>query len=260
MNNKILSAVLLTGIAASGFAGISAADDTQTGSLTDTQHEAMHDLMDKLRAGETLTDSEQAELDELKSLRPERGGHTKDHFGKRKGFGHLTDEERTALESMSDEEKQAFFETKKAEMEAQKAAYKAVIDALIAGETLSTEQETLRAEMITRFEDEDNHHTHRRDGGDVILKLLQGETLTADEQTELADMQARHAEREAEKTKIDAMTDEERQAYFEAKRVEHEAQREALQPIMDKLKAGETLTDDEQAQLDAAKDAMSFGK
>ena len=86
--------------------------------------EAMKPLLDKERNGETLTADEQAELDAFKAnmpkgkmFGPERGGKNGkmgfDGFGKRAGFAHLTDEEKTALESMSDDEKKAFFETYK---------------------------------------------------------------------------------------------------------------------------------------------------
>jgi hypothetical protein len=43
----------------------------------------------------------------------------------------LTDEEKTKLESMTDEEKKAFFETKRTELEAKQEAKEAVIDKLL---------------------------------------------------------------------------------------------------------------------------------
>jgi len=44
----------------------------------------------------------------------------------------LTAEEKTALESMTTEEKKAFFEAKKTEMQAKREAHEAVIDKLLA--------------------------------------------------------------------------------------------------------------------------------
>jgi len=44
----------------------------------------------------------------------------------------LTAEEKTALESMTNDEKKAFFETKKAEMQAKRESHEAVIDKLLA--------------------------------------------------------------------------------------------------------------------------------
>jgi hypothetical protein len=43
----------------------------------------------------------------------------------------LTDEEKTKLQSMSDTEKKAFFETKRTEAEAKQQAKEAVIDKLL---------------------------------------------------------------------------------------------------------------------------------
>lgn len=69
----------------------------------------------------------------------------------------ITDEEKTALESMDDEEKKAFFEAKKVERKAEKEAKKIerlahenVIDKLLAWETLTSDEETLRSEIIEK--------------------------------------------------------------------------------------------------------------
>ncbi len=222
MNNKVLSVVLVLGIASTGFAGISAAS-----------------------SGSTLSQTK-SEIQQRFGGQKEKRGY--DGFGKRAGFGHLTEEEKASLETMSDEEKQAFFAAKKSEMEAQKTAHKAVIDALIAGQSLTADQEAMRLEMLAKMQDD----THpRRDGGDIIEKLLAGDELTDDEQAELIKMQELHASREAEKAKIDAMSETEREAYFAAKKAEMEAKMETLKPIFEKKKAGEALTADEQAQLDA---------
>jgi len=47
-------------------------------------------------------------------------------------MNHLTEEEKTALESMTDDEKKAFFDTKKAEMQVKRQSHEAVIDKLLA--------------------------------------------------------------------------------------------------------------------------------
>lgn len=54
---------------------------------------------------------------------------------------------------MSDDEKKTFFDAKKQEMKAQKQAGKAVIDKLIAGETLTAAEEATRLEMIAKMEE-----------------------------------------------------------------------------------------------------------
>jgi len=202
INNKVLTFVLLVGIASTGFAGISAANSGQTLSENKT---GMQQWVKKMFADGK-------------------------HFGKRKGFGNLSEEEKTALQAMSDEEKKAFFEEKKAEMIAQKEAKKAVIDKLLTGESLSASEEALRGEMLVKIEE----GSHKRDNADIIAKVLAGDELTDAEQTEFVEMQEKHAEREAK--------------------------RAIMQPIKEKLKAGEELTDEEQAILDEAKANKPEGK
>lgn len=199
----------------------------------------------------TLTTEEQVQLDAAKEafgvFKEKRGF---EGFGKRAGFAQLTQEEKTALASMTDEEKQAFFEAKKLEMEAQRAEHKNVIDKLIAGQTLTADEEATRLEMLTKIEDKTANMDHpAREGTDIIKKLLAGDELSTDELTKLAEMQAKHAEREAEKAKIDAMSEEEKEAYFEAKKLEMQAKMEIVKPLLEKLRNGETLTAEEQATL-----------
>ena len=205
MNNKILSVVLVLGIASTGFAGISAANSGQT------------------LLGSNMTLEQESEKKMQKWA----------HFGKRKGLKNLTDEEKTAVEAMSDEEKKVFFTAKKEEMKAQKEASKAVIDKLIAGENLTAAEDATRLEMIAKMEEKADSGK-MRDGAALISKILAGDELTADEETELAEMQAKRAEREA--------------------------QRAVLEPIMEKKKAGEELSFDEQAILDEAKANRGEGK
>lgn len=71
MNNKLVSVVLVAGIAATGFAGLSSANDSVTGSIFGNKTE-IKELFDKMQAGETLTADEQAILDEVKSMRGEK--------------------------------------------------------------------------------------------------------------------------------------------------------------------------------------------
>ncbi|MDA9129270.1 hypothetical protein N9J72_02215 [Candidatus Gracilibacteria bacterium] len=205
MNNKILSVILVLGIASTGFAGISAANSGQT----------LSGVTNSIEQGVT-------KMSEGKS-----------HFGKRKGLKNLTDEEKATLDSLSDEEKQAFFAAKKEEMVAQKEASKAVMDKLIAGETLTAAEDATRLEMIAKMaEHADGERT--KPGAEIAAKILVGDELTADEETELAEMQEKQAEREAQKA--------------------------LLEPIKAKLEAGETLTEAEQATLDEAKANGSKGK
>ena len=160
---------------------------------------------------------------------------------------------------MTDAEKKAFFDAKKTEMEAKMQAGKAVIDKLIAGQTLTAAEEATRLEMVSKFAQEDNDHPNRRDGGDIIAKLVAGDALSDAEKTELTQMQARHAEREAEKAKIDAMSETERESYFETKKAEMKAKMEIVEPLLKKQRNGETLTDAEKQTLEDNKADMPFG-
>ena len=125
---------------------------------------------------------------------------------------------------MSDDEKKAFFQAKKSEMDEKRQAHKNLMDALIAGKTLTSEQETLRAELISKLNSE-NEGFGKRENAEIMEKLLKGEALTEQEKTELTQMQAKHAEREAK--------------------------REQLEAIKTKQDAGETLTAQEQALLES---------
>lgn len=253
MNNKILSVVLVAGIAATWFAGISSANETGSGGIKIDSE--IRELIMKARSGEELSSDEQAKIDEIKAQFSERKSGDKDGkrgfkgHGKRAGFKMLTDEERASLESMTDEQRQEFFATKKAEMQEKREAHKTLIDALIAGETLSGEQEELRSEMLEKI----SHHAGKRDHAGVIEKLLKGEELTDEDRTVIEEMQAKKAEREAERAKIEAMSDEEKQAYFAEKKAEREAKKEEVKALMEKVRNGEELTEDEQALVDEVK-------
>ncbi|USN59190.1 MAG: hypothetical protein H6767_03780 [Candidatus Peribacteria bacterium] len=110
---------------------------------------------------------------------------------------YLTDEERTQVAAMSAEERTAFFETKRSEMEAQRAAHTAVIDALIAGDALTDAQELVRQEIATQMNSTSNERKCERENASLVKKLVNGEELTDEEKTSLEEMQALHAEREA---------------------------------------------------------------
>lgn len=222
MNNKILSVVLVAGIATTGFAAVGSANETLSGSIqVDTLQ--VREIFEKSRNGEVLTSDEQNIFDRAKSHFTKKGHKG---FGKRKGLKHLSEEEREALETMTDDEKKAFFDSKKEEMQAKKEARKSVIDTLISGNTLTTEQETIRVEMLEKIESGDGK-LGKRDNAEIIEKILKGETLSSDEQVKFEEMQAKRSQREEKK--------------------------EILQSIRDKVDAGEDLTDEEQNILDEHK-------
>lgn len=62
----------------------------------------------------------------------------------------ITPEEMEKLNSMTSEEKQAFFEAKKSENKAKIQARENVIDKLLSGEVLTAEEEKIRQEIIQK--------------------------------------------------------------------------------------------------------------
>lgn len=111
----------------------------------------------------------------------------------------LTDEEKTSIKSMTDEEKKSFFETKKAERDAEREAKKAerqahnnVIDKLLAWETLISEEETLRTEIIKqraeRKADMEAREAERAEMKTIMEKVKSWEKLTDEEQTKIDEM------------------------------------------------------------------------
>ncbi len=168
-NVKILAGALITAIAATSI-WVSFADETTTSTWTTSkkferqeltteqkaQMEAMRTILDKKRNWETLTAEEESQLAEFEANKPEMW-RWEWKMGKwqwkgrwdRGGFiNNLTEEEKTALDSMTDDEKKAFFETKKAENDAKRTSHENVIDKLLSWEKLTAEEEVVRAEII----------------------------------------------------------------------------------------------------------------
>lgn len=169
-NVKILAWALITAMTAASI-WVSFANDSSSGTtnswtiskkferqeLTEDQRaemEIIKQLLDKQKAWETLTNEEQAQLDEFKANMPERWEKWRGWFmwkgweSKWWFINNLTTEEKTALESMTNEEKKVFFEAKRAEMQAKKESHESVIDKLLAWEKLTADEELIRAEII----------------------------------------------------------------------------------------------------------------
>lgn len=107
-------------------------------------------------------------------------------------FEKLTETEQTALESMSDTEKKAFFEKKRAEMEAKRDAHEAVIDKLLAGTALMADEEKIRQEIISKRAEMKKERAEmeakRKEIEAILAKKQAGTTLTSDEQALLDSM------------------------------------------------------------------------
>ncbi len=220
MKNKFLaSALLLSLTAATGVA--LAADTTTTTStwetttksshkmpeLTATQKaefEAIKTILDKQKAWTTLTDEETATLKAFEEAHPKMNNDEK--WG-RQGWGwrwmgrglemwgwkmmtELTSAEKTALESMTDTEKKAFFEEKQTEAKAKMEAQESVMDKLLAGTTLTADEETVRQEIITQRAEMKAKQAEMDAMKAILEKQKAGTTLTDDETAKLTAFEA----------------------------------------------------------------------
>lgn len=106
----------------------------------------------------------------------------------------LTDEEKTALESMTSEERQTFMETKRTEQEAKRESHETVIDKLLAWTSLTSDEETIRQEIIKqRAERKVEMETRKAEMEEmktIMDKKKAGTTLTTEEQTKLDTFQS----------------------------------------------------------------------
>lgn len=114
--------------------------------------DAIKSIFEKQKNGEVLTTDEQLKYDEFKTnnIKIWKEWKGKWMWKSNKGWfmNNLTTEEKTALESMTTEEKIAFFEAKKLEMKAKRDAHENVIDKLLAWEDLTADEEIVRAEIV----------------------------------------------------------------------------------------------------------------
>lgn len=223
-NTKILAGTLVVALLATTAAY---AANTETSStkwifwkqkieLTDEQKSQMEEvkaLFEKVKNWETLTADEQTKLDELKASMPQRwerewgkwfhgkwkGPRWWEWFGWKwafwVGFDNLTDEEKTQLESMTDEQKQAFFEAKRQEQEVKMEAREVVIDKLLNGETLTDEQKVIVEEIKAQRAEHKAKKAEMESVRVLFEKVKNGETLSSDEQTKLDEFKANMPQR-----------------------------------------------------------------
>jgi Spy/CpxP family protein refolding chaperone len=106
----------------------------------------------------------------------------------------LTEEQKTQIESMSQDEKKAFFQTKKTEMHADREAKENVIDKLLAGETLTSDEEILKDEIIVQRAEKklkmEERQANKEEMKTIIDKKKNGEALTQDEEAKLEEMKS----------------------------------------------------------------------
>jgi Spy/CpxP family protein refolding chaperone len=123
-------------------------------------------------------------------------GHGKSHVWEQKGrlmMSDLTPTEQTALTSMTDIQKRDFFEKKHTEMEAKRDARESIIDKLLAGTTLTPDEEVLRKTIITEraahVVKEIEVRAKMTEMKAIFDKKKSGTALTADEQKLLDSIQ-----------------------------------------------------------------------
>ncbi|MDD5213611.1 MAG: hypothetical protein PHG82_04265 [Candidatus Gracilibacteria bacterium] len=163
MKKQIIAGIVLATLATTG--AYTYASNTSTGSVTKTE---IMDLVKKVRDGVTLTTEEQAKLDAVKLNRGQKhekigSGSTMSGsmnemrgemgMGGMMGAGfstmtQLSDAEKTALTTMTADQKKAFFDAKMTDVKAKAEAKETVIDKLLAGTALTADEETLRQEII----------------------------------------------------------------------------------------------------------------
>lgn len=217
-NKKLLTGLLLTTIVVGWISATFASDSTNSW-ITNTIKEywrwftmtaeqkieidAMKVIFDKKKNGETLTTDEQAKLTTFEANRPQRWEWK--WFGWKmwerwewkwigwKMWGqfmnNLTDAEKTALTTMTDTEKQAFFEKKREENKVKRDAHENVIDKVLAGKTLTSDEETTKQEIIKERADKKAQKVQMEAKMTEIKPILDKKkawtTLTADEQAKL---------------------------------------------------------------------------
>lgn len=176
MNKKIIAGATLAAI---GLAGISTtfASVTNTGTTTENT---------------TNNSATVANNNQENGPRHDKWGMA--HMDGRM-MDNLTDAEKTTLQSLSETEKKAFFEKKMTEEKAKRDKEEAIIDKLLAGTSLTAEEETTRQEIIkSRAERKTKmaEMEQKRTEIEAILKKKEaGTTLTADEEKILSSMPAR---------------------------------------------------------------------
>ncbi len=166
MNNKLLSALLIAGVTATWFAWISNADESNADTTTNT-------------------------VKEFKKFNWDHGSRGWNHK-----WGNLTDDEKAAIDSMTDDEKREFFEAKRTEHKASRDAKETVIDTLLAWDALSTDQETLRAEIISERAERKikqvERETQREEMKALFDKKKAWEDLTDWEIAQLEEFKSKH--------------------------------------------------------------------
>ncbi len=170
--------------------------------------EAIKPILDKKRAGTALTADEQAKLTAFEAAHPRpaqwgKGKWPRGGFGSEWRVGgpmeQLTDTEKTALQSMTDTQKQDFFDKKRETAKAEREAKETVIDKVLNGETLIASEQTLlttiKKERAERKIEEQKRDAEMQVMKPIFEKVKAGTTLTSDEQTKLDTFHSTHQQK-----------------------------------------------------------------
>lgn len=196
--DKVLSGIILGALLGVSTLSYVNADTTATSSTgSKVSFEQIKALLDKQKAGTTLTD---AEKQILEANKPADGKRWHGWPRGERWFGgpemQLTDAEKTALQSMSDSEKQAFFEKKMETARAERDAKEAVIDKVLNGESLTSDEQTLlttiKTERAAQKEERAKREAEMTAMKAIFDKQKAGTTLTADEQAKLDAFKQEH--------------------------------------------------------------------
>ena len=137
---NIIASVLLTTIILTWISHASDRNDM----VNNTKGE-MRELFKKVKSWENLTANEQEKLNNIKNNFNWKIKRFWKKWGHKKWW--LTDEEKTAIESMTYEEKKDFFKKKRDEKKAERKVHRAVITKLINWEELTSEEKKILEEI-----------------------------------------------------------------------------------------------------------------
>lgn len=202
MKNKIITGVIITSVLGLWLISFANADFSN---LSFEWMQEMHDLMQKVKSWETLTEEEKAKLNDLKENNEWnfmwKIGNSiwnfweKMWFWREKWFmNNLTDAEKESLKTMTADEKKAFMDKKFVEFQAKKEAHKNVINKLIDGKELTAEEKVVLQEIKTtrdeRVVKKAEIDTLMNEMKPILTKVRAWETLTPAEQTKLDEFKA----------------------------------------------------------------------
>lgn len=210
-NKKIVSGLIMAAVATTSIWATFAADSIKNPWMTNTNNmrlfknnlnqeqkaemDAIKEIVMKQKNGETLTTEEQTKLQEFQANKTNWQWmwfgmlmwEKKWFWGK--FMNNLTDEEKSQIENMTDAERQAFFEKKRDEFEAKMTARSNVMDKILAWQSLTSEEEKIKQEIILERSEmkleREKRIAEREAMEPIFTKMQNGETLTTEEQTKL---------------------------------------------------------------------------